>query len=184
MKYITLVLVAMILVGTRGEPIKRIVEAHYSGEGKNASSTIQSNNTRYETYPEDPIERELYIREYLALEYTVEELPNEVIENLIRIAKKESSRHDPLVEPKSTVFHCKDNKWFSVENQTGCPVGTVSGRKEKSIGVFQILPSTWEGYKCEGDIKNINDQLDCGVKIYKRSGYKPWYNSSKSLGLI
>lgn len=185
-----IILIMMVLVLFTGFYLKPkekewIVEAHYSGESEMTSPTIQQDNNKKNSYPEDVNEREKYIREYLATKYTVKELQNEEIENLIRIAKVESSRHDPEVQPKTTVFHCKRNgKWFVVENFIGCPSDSTPGRKEKSIGIFQILPSTFQGYKCEGNIKEVDRQLDCVVKIYKRSGYKAWYLSSKKLGII
>ncbi len=136
-------------------------------------------------FPKEVSEREGYIREYLSTKYTIEELSNEEIENLIRIAKIESSGHDPKVEPASVVNHCKQNgKWIAVEGFSGCPEGTVAGRKEKSIGIFQILPSSFENYKCEGSILEVDDQLSCAVKIYKKSGFGAWFNSSKKLNLI
>lgn len=176
---ILLTVIFLLIVALSKEKKNEVASPNYSAKNTEITTSIDNNK-----YPEDVASRETYIRTYLAENYTVEELPNEVIENLIRIAKKESSAHDPLIEPRTTVFHCKDDKWFVVENMVGCPEGSVSGRKEKSIGVFQILPSTWNGYKCEGDMKNVDDQLDCGVKIWKRSGYYPWFNSSKKLGLI
>jgi hypothetical protein len=115
-------------------------------------------------YPDAVHEREGYIREYLAYTYTPEYLANEEIENLIQIMKKESTYHDPKVISKNVL-----------------PSGERDG-----YGVSQILKSTWRLYGCEGNIDDLDvrEQLDCTVKIYKRSGYYPWWNASKKLGLI
>lgn len=41
-------------------------------------------------------------------------------------------------------------------------------------GIFQILDGTWRVYGCTGDVYNNHDNIDCAIKIYKRSGFSPW----------
>lgn len=41
-------------------------------------------------------------------------------------------------------------------------------------GVFQIIAGTWYAYDCTGDKYNYRDNIDCAIKIMKKSGYTPW----------
>jgi len=47
-------------------------------------------------------------------------------------------------------------------------------------GVFQILAGTWYSYDCIGDKWKMEDNTDCAIKIYKKSGNRLW-NASKSV---
>lgn len=132
-------------------------------------------------YPGNVEERRAYILEYLVWKFP--ELTNEEINNLVNIASKESSAHDPKIEPRSWVKHCQrpNNTYYAIEFGE-CNYKEV--HREKSFGIFQILPSSYKRYGCEGDIKNVDNQINCGVKIYKKSGYGAWYTSSKKLNII
>lgn len=46
--------------------------------------------------------------------------------------------------------------------------------KSTARGVGQIIAGTWYAYNCTGDKFNFKDNLECVVKIYKKSGYTPW----------
>lgn len=150
------------------------------------------NNTYGGSYPTEVARRREFIIDFLSWNY--HELSGEEINNLVAIAAEESTAHDPLVEPKLTfVQHCKpiNGKWYADEiNPSGgqykCREGEIVGRKEKSIGVFQILPTTWEINKCSGNIldRDVVEQIDCAVKIYKKSGYGQWRIAAQKLGLI
>lgn len=52
--------------------------------------------------------------------------------------------------------------------------GATEIKQEQSFGLFQILPSTWEGHGCEGDQTNWMDQSRCAVKIKNQSGFTQW----------
>lgn len=132
-------------------------------------------------YPDNVEDRKAYILEYLVWNHP--DLSNEEINNLVAIAGKESGAHDPLIEPRGWVKHCQrpNNTYYAVEFGE-CDYKEV--HRERSIGIFQILPSTYKGYKCEGSIEDVDNQINCAVKIYKKSGYYPWYTSSKKLNII
>jgi hypothetical protein len=42
-------------------------------------------------------------------------------------------------------------------------------------GLFQIYAGTWNGYRCEGDIFNIQENTRCAVKIWRVEGFQPWH---------
>lgn len=133
------------------------------------------------TYPESVEDRHSYIVEYLVWNFP--ELTNEEINNLVNIAGKESGAHDPKIEPRTWVKHCQrlNSTYYAIEFGE-CDYKEV--HREKSTGIFQILPSTYKGYKCEGSIEDVDNQINCAVKIYQKSGYGAWYTSSKKLGII
>jgi hypothetical protein len=134
----------------------------------------------YNGYPEGVSERRDYIVEYMAINT---DLSNEEINNLVNIANKESSAHDPEIVPQTWVKHCQrpNGTYYAVE------FGECSYRevhREKSIGIFQILPSTAKRQCGMTDITRVDSQIDCAVMIYKQSGYGAWYNSSVKLGIL
>jgi SLT domain-containing protein len=43
-----------------------------------------------------------------------------------------------------------------------------------ATGVYQIMPSSFEWYGCQGNIYNDVDNVLCAITIMKRDGYKPW----------
>lgn len=188
-------ILALILAFLYPPDTQRIVEANYSGEGKNASSTIRINNNNdedfFKAYPTSVLDREIYIGLYMAHNYSVDYLSNQEINNLVKIAKRESGNLDPNIEPATWVLHCRrfDNTYYSRELNRGgtqdtCNEYDTQVHREKSRGFFQFLPSTFKRYECKGNIANPNDQIDCAVKVYKKSGYGAWYNSARKEGLI
>jgi len=45
-------------------------------------------------------------------------------------------------------------------------------------GIYQFEPITWEE-QCEGEVDNIQDNIDCAIKLFSRDEYWRW-NSSRS----
>jgi len=41
-------------------------------------------------------------------------------------------------------------------------------------GIFQIIDGTWKHYKCEGDVLNAVDNIQCARKIYDKENTHPW----------
>lgn len=89
--------------------------------------------------------------------------------------------------PKTAVYHCRrpDGSSVAVEiiDRNGVKVqaycsdyGYKTTYKEQSVGMAQILVSTWKLYNCKGNIYDYDykEQVDCAVKIYKTSGFYPW----------
>lgn len=89
--------------------------------------------------------------------------------------------------PPTTVYHCQK----SSGQYTAIEIKNVGGRNvqaycedygwkttgsEQSIGLAQILVSTWNGYKCDGDIRDYDweQQVECAVKIKNQSGFNAW----------
>ena len=77
------------------------------------------------------------------------DVPNRDIRALIRIAKCESHYRPTAKNPNSS-----------------------------ASGVMQIIAGTWYHYGCTGDKWDFKDNIDCGFKIYEKSGLSPW-NASK-----
>lgn len=46
-------------------------------------------------------------------------------------------------------------------------------------GLTQIIDSTWNYYKCNGDQNNGRDNINCSLKIIKKNGLTAW-DSSKN----
>jgi hypothetical protein len=121
-------------------------------------------------------------------------LTAEQIDTFYKIFRLESCRNPQIQDcfdtrkvPSTTVYHCRrDNgTYHAIEliNRNGLMVqarcedyGSVQTGSEQSIGMAQILVSTWRGYQCEGDIRDYDweQQVDCAVKIYKQSGFGAW----------
>lgn len=121
-------------------------------------------------------------------------LTAEQVDTFYKIFRLESCRNpqtqdcfDTRKVPPTTVYHCRrDNgTYHAIEliNREGLMVqaycrdyGSVQTGSEQSIGMAQILVSTWRGYQCEGDIRAYDweQQVDCAVKIYKQSGFNAW----------
>lgn len=89
--------------------------------------------------------------------------------------------------PPTMVFHCQkpDGSYEAIEiiNKGGLNVqahcsdyGWVRTGSEQSIGLAQILVTTWQGYKCDGAIRDYDwkQQVDCAVKIKNTSGFSAW----------
>lgn len=57
-------------------------------------------------------------------------------------------------------------------------IPTAKNPNSSATGVFQILLSTWNGYKCTGNRTNAADNIACARKLYDASGTTPW-NASK-----
>lgn len=96
---------------------------------------------------------------------------------------REERKYMNDVQPTTFVKHCKSKasgKWYvreivksgSVWIQAHCHAGDIQGRSEKSTGIFQILPSTWERYKCTGDKLNWLDQINCAITLQRKDGFK------------
>lgn len=63
------------------------------------------------------------------------------------------------------------------ESGNGCkaPIDPKAKNPMSSAsGTFQIIKSTWEAYKCSGDVFNEDDNIACARKIYDDSGLRPW----------
>lgn len=41
-------------------------------------------------------------------------------------------------------------------------------------GVFQIIPGTWSGYNCQGNIYNAIDNTICAVRVLRGGGWNQW----------
>lgn len=114
------------------------------------------------------------------------------IPTYIRIATAESCKGkgdypvdvcmNPTRVPPVVVKHCKSNvsgNWYVVEvnsngGQAQCRAGDTEGMNEQSMGIFQILETTWSGHQCTGDRTNWLDQIDCAKKIKETSGFNSW----------
>lgn len=114
-------------------------------------------------------------------------VPKSEIATYVRIATNESCKHqsgttncmNPSVTPYTEVRHCQrqDGSYFVVEISNGYQASCGSAkqvRSEKSLGIFQILPSTWKGHECKGDAYSWLDQVDCAKKIRDLSGFTQW----------
>ena len=55
---------------------------------------------------------------------------------------------------------------------------TAKNPNSSASGVMQIISGTWYHYGCTGDKWDFKDNIDCGFKIYEKSGLSPW-NASK-----
>lgn len=145
-----------------------------------------------EGYPEDVETRQGYIREKLAWD---SDLANEEIENLIRIAGLENAqfspeRFAPVVQrickkegrAKNRVVELyKNDKGLNV--QDSCErYGETQIAEFGTLGIFQIIEPNFKLYSCEGDRMTADAQIDCAVKIYKKSEYCAWATSHR-LGL-
>lgn len=145
-------------------------------------------------YPDSREDRRDYIIEYLAWNYP--DLSGEEINNLVDIAAIESKEHDPNVRPIVEVKICKKdgrfkNRVVELTKRDGLNVqdycenyGETEIASTYSLGIFQILIGNFKNYGCGEDVKNPDIQIDCAVKIYKRSGYNAWPHTAKLLGLI
>lgn len=89
--------------------------------------------------------------------------------------------------PIVTVYHCTDNygNYSTVEIKTvsGANIqaycedyGLTTTGSEQSIGLAQILVSTWIGNQCNGNPRDYiwYQQVDCAVKIYRSYGITQW----------
>lgn len=112
----------------------------------------------------------------------------------VRIFELESCRNtsdkgcfDTRKTPPTIVYHCQkpNGTYTAIEiiNKNGLNVqaycsdyGWTQSGSEQSIGLAQILVSTWKGYGCEGDIRAYkwDEQVDCAVKIKNKSGFGAW----------
>lgn len=117
-------------------------------------------------------------------------VPENEVNTYIRIATLESCRDkgnhtgcmNPTKTPPVAVKHCRSassGNWYVVEisstgGQAYCAGGDTEGRNEKSMGIFQILETTWTGHKCEGDRGNWLDQVQCAKQIRDISGFNSW----------
>jgi len=48
-------------------------------------------------------------------------------------------------------------------------------------GIYQFEPITWEE-QCEGEVDNIQDNIDCAIKLFSRDEYWRWKNSEHEWG--
>lgn len=117
-------------------------------------------------------------------------VPESELDTYTRIATAESCKGqgnhpgcmNPTKTPPVVVKHCKSantGNWYVVEinsngGQAQCSAGDIEGMNEQSMGIFQILETTWNGHKCEGDRTNWLDQVSCAKKIRDMSGFKSW----------
>ncbi len=118
-------------------------------------------------------ERKEKVAEYLAV------LNAPDIDTFLRIGKAESSyRSDAL--PPVEVRHCKrsNNTYYVVElmngRQASCRDGDIQVHAEKSVGIFQILPSTAKRVCGSVDLFDWRTNIECAVKIQARSGFNQW----------
>ncbi len=118
-------------------------------------------------------ERKDLVREYL------QELNAPDVNTFLRIGKAESSyRSDAL--PPVEVRHCRrsNNTYYVVEvmngRQASCRDGDIQVHAEKSVGIFQILPSTAKRVCGDVDLFNWRTNIECAVKIQARSGFTQW----------
>lgn len=51
--------------------------------------------------------------------------------------------------------------------------------RSSAKGLFQIVDSTWSSTKCNGDVLNATDNIECAKKIRADAGTTPW-NASKN----
>lgn len=48
---------------------------------------------------------------------------------------------------------------------------TASHRLSSAKGLYQIIASTWKGYKCSGSPLNADDNIKCAKKIFNKNGW-------------
>jgi len=77
-------------------------------------------------------------------------IPNQNIITMIKIARCESNFRPEAKNPNST-----------------------------AKGIFQIIISTWDRNKCEGERWDFVDNIKCAYKLYETRHFQPW-NASKS----
>ena len=140
----------------------------------------------YDVYPTSVEER----KQALTSELAKQGANGEMIFTLLYIAKRESiNTFDPAIKPVSEVRHCKrpDGTFYAVEitsdrKQASCKTGDVQTYAEKSTGIWQILPTTFKGYKCTGDINNWKDQAKCAIILANSTkGFNHWVAYQKGL---
>lgn len=104
-----------------------------------------------------------------------------------RIITQESN-YDPTIEPPTFVVHCEGGSIAELTDygngvmwQYECAMDNLREiKREKSFGIFQILPSTWELAGCEGAVSKAGNnqpwiaQADCAIKVRSLQGWKAW----------
>lgn len=144
---------------------------------------IDFNKSDYETKKELIVER---------LKYN--QVSESDINTFVSIFELESCRNtndpkcfDTRKTPPTIVYHCQrpDGTYKAVEiiRRNGKNVqaycfdyGWSQTGSEQSIGLAQILVSTWKRYGCDGSIRDYEwqEQVDCAVKIKNVSGFGAW----------
>lgn len=90
---------------------------------------------------------------------------------LLRVGQCESGFRPDAVAYQSIV-HCRQTNGTYTAGVDSCASG-VEVHRENASGVFQILPSSWKMWGCEGDIFNGIDNTKCAMQAYDRGfGYQ------------
>jgi hypothetical protein len=126
-------------------------------------------------FPQNLDDKKLVISEYLGANGYK---PNE-INSWLCIIQNESGFRESAT-PKTWVKHCqRPNGSYYAAELTNCKDGDKETGREQSVGLTQILATTWKIHECKGDRTNWLSNLECAVKVQRKSGWYQWSTYSK-----
>lgn len=166
MKYILSAIITTILIIILSEKTYTSTQiiVSVSTENKSTVETVVLASYRMDAQPQDT-------KSLLLQQLSLLNLSQDEIEAFNYIAFAESGYRLDAIGP--SVLHCITSNGKKYGKAYKCNDGDSIMHIEHPTGMFQILPSNIKGYKCIG-LDTLENQLDCALKIYRRSGFHAW----------